>query len=253
MFELGNSLREARLRRRLDLSDVEADTKIRVKYLGALENEDFGILPGTVYARGYLRAYARYLGLDSDLYLDEYNGRFGRFDDPVDRAVARENVAQTPVSSRGPSLRKASIVALILLAGLLWAALVAQRNQSADEVGPVADRGAWSEAFTKVSDSSSVSRAVAPLKPAVPLVARLAVTGRTGASWIEVRSGSETGKLVFSGTVEKGTTKTFSAKKLVITVGLPGAVTMRVDKRRLQPEGTDTRRYQVTPTQIQEL
>ena len=65
MFEIGNSLREARLRQTLDFPEVEQATKIRGKYLRALEDEQFDILPGQTYVKGFLRTYSEYLGLDS--------------------------------------------------------------------------------------------------------------------------------------------------------------------------------------------
>ena len=52
MFQLGSSLREARLRRGLDLADVERATRIRSRYLAALEEERFDVLPGEAYAKG---------------------------------------------------------------------------------------------------------------------------------------------------------------------------------------------------------
>src|SRR5712691_3291992 len=77
MFELGSSLREARVRRGIELAQVGAETRIRTRYLQALEDERFELLPGSVYAKGFLRAYADYLGLDGQLFVDEYNARFG--------------------------------------------------------------------------------------------------------------------------------------------------------------------------------
>jgi cytoskeletal protein RodZ len=76
MFELGRSLHEARVRRGLELKQVAAETRIRTRYLRALEEERFELIPGSVYAKGFLRAYADHLGLDSQLFLDEYNARF---------------------------------------------------------------------------------------------------------------------------------------------------------------------------------
>jgi cytoskeleton protein RodZ len=55
VFEIGNSLREARLRQSLEMSRVESDTKIRGKYLRALEDEQFEVLPGDTYVKGFLR------------------------------------------------------------------------------------------------------------------------------------------------------------------------------------------------------
>src|ERR687886_494788 len=76
MFEIGNSLREARLRRKVDFAQAEQATKIRGKYLRALEDEQFEVLPAETYVKGFLRTYAEYLGLDGQLYVDEYNSRF---------------------------------------------------------------------------------------------------------------------------------------------------------------------------------
>ena len=76
MFEIGSSLREARLRKSLDFPEIESDTKIRGKYLQALEEERFDLLPGESYIKGFLRNYAEYLGLDGQVYVDEFNSRY---------------------------------------------------------------------------------------------------------------------------------------------------------------------------------
>src|SRR6266576_203757 len=75
MFEIGNSLRAARIRQKLELSQAEGDTRIRAKYLRALEDERFEVLPGPAYTKGFLRTYADYLGLDGQRFVEEYNGR----------------------------------------------------------------------------------------------------------------------------------------------------------------------------------
>ena len=76
MFEIGTSLREARLRRGIDFAQAEIATKIRGKYLRALEEEQFEVLPAETYVKGFLRTYAEYLGLDGQLYVDEFNSRY---------------------------------------------------------------------------------------------------------------------------------------------------------------------------------
>src|SRR6266849_2767294 len=76
MFEIGASLREARARRQLSYDQIEAETKIRAKYIRCMEDEQFDVLPSGTYVRGFLRTYADYLGLDGQLYVDEYSSRF---------------------------------------------------------------------------------------------------------------------------------------------------------------------------------
>jgi cytoskeletal protein RodZ len=78
MPEIGATLREARMRARIDISEIEAETKIRAKYLRALENEEWGLLPGPAYVRSFLRTYAEALGLDGKALLEEYKLRYER-------------------------------------------------------------------------------------------------------------------------------------------------------------------------------
>lgn len=69
---IGATLRETRNRRKLDLSEVEAAIKIRVRYLRAMENEEWDALPGDAYARGFIRTYANYLGLDGERLAEDF-------------------------------------------------------------------------------------------------------------------------------------------------------------------------------------
>jgi len=69
---IGPTLRKARNRRKVELSEVEAAIKIRVRYLQAIENEEWDALPGDAYARGFIRTYAYYLGLDGERLADDY-------------------------------------------------------------------------------------------------------------------------------------------------------------------------------------
>src|SRR5687767_10880947 len=112
MFEIGSSLKEARLRQGVDLNEAEAATKIRAKYLRALEDESFDVLPAQTYVKGFLRSYADYLGLDGQLYVDEFNSRFAHGDDDL----------PTVASARRPSARSSrqveSAVVLVALAGI---------------------------------------------------------------------------------------------------------------------------------------
>ena len=69
---IGEVLKRTRTRRKLDIRTVEERTKIRIKYLRALENEEWEVLPAPAYAKGFLRTYAQFLGLDGDALVDEY-------------------------------------------------------------------------------------------------------------------------------------------------------------------------------------
>src|ERR1700755_1667806 len=78
MLDIGAQLRETRMRRRIDISEVESATKIRAKYLRALENEEWDLLPGPTFVKTFLRTYADYLGLDARNLVEEYRARYER-------------------------------------------------------------------------------------------------------------------------------------------------------------------------------
>jgi len=76
MPEIGETLRETRMRRRIDITEVETATKIRAKYLRALENEEWNLLPGPTFVKTFLRTYAEYLEIDGRMLVEEYKQRF---------------------------------------------------------------------------------------------------------------------------------------------------------------------------------
>src|SRR5438477_12505542 len=96
MPEIGESLREARMRARIDVSEIEAKTKIRAKYRRALENEEWGLLPGPTFVKSFLRTYAQALGLDSKALVEEY-----RLNHESPAETALEPISSSPRRSRG--------------------------------------------------------------------------------------------------------------------------------------------------------
>jgi cytoskeleton protein RodZ len=86
--EIGARLREARMRAKIDINEVETRTKIRAKYLRAMENEEWDLLPGEVYVKSFLRTYGDYLGLDTRQLLDDFRRRYERPSDHELRPIA---------------------------------------------------------------------------------------------------------------------------------------------------------------------
>jgi cytoskeleton protein RodZ len=95
MPEIGATLREARMRARIDVSEIEAQTKIRAKYLRALENEEWGLLPGPTFVKSFLRTYAQALGLDGKALVEEY-----RLQHEHPSEATLEPIVSTPQSKR---------------------------------------------------------------------------------------------------------------------------------------------------------
>ena len=122
---VGTKLHEARARKKLSLQQVEEATKIRGRYLGALENDEWDQLPGDTYARAFIRTYGRYLGLDGDRLAEEQRRNRGAARpgerlprvDPRPRPVVRQR-------HRGGSRISPRLMAVIVTA-LVIAALLA--------------------------------------------------------------------------------------------------------------------------------
>jgi helix-turn-helix protein len=123
MPEIGATLREARARQRVDIAEIEVDTKIRAKYLRALENEEWDLLPGTTYVKSFLRTYAEALGLDGRLLVEEYKLRHERLSDVELQPISPRSTqpARSRRSSRGaPRWLVISVVLAGLIVGLYF-------------------------------------------------------------------------------------------------------------------------------------
>jgi cytoskeleton protein RodZ len=128
MAEIGATLRETRMRARIDVSELEAQTKIRAKYLRALENEEWDLLPGPTFVRSFLRTYAQALGLDDKALVDEYRRIYEQPSEtehqPPVMASPSRRLRSTPVT-RGPSrgyaiaLGVVGLLIVLLVVGLL--------------------------------------------------------------------------------------------------------------------------------------
>jgi cytoskeleton protein RodZ len=115
MADIGTTLREARMRARIDIGEVEAKTKIRAKYLRAIENEEWDLLPGPIYVKSFLRTYADYLGLDSRMLIDEFKRLYERPTDNELRPIATLG-RERERASRGPLLPPWVAIAGVLVA-----------------------------------------------------------------------------------------------------------------------------------------
>ena len=217
MFEIGNSLREARLRRHIEFTEAEYGTKIRGKYLRALEDERFELLPSHTYIKGFLRSYADYLGLDGQLYVDEYNSRFvvGEEDGPV-RAPRRVPAARARRAQR----RESNIVLLALTAiGLVTELVIV----------------AWRFGNPPSEDVRGLN--TTPQAPAVQQVsgsARLELRATRGDSYMIVKSGSVLGDVLYEGTLERNQRQVFNGKVLWLRIETPRNVLVKLNGNRVQ-------------------
>ena len=221
MFEIGNSLREARVRQGLDYPQVELATKIRAKYIRALEEEHFEVLPSGTYIKGFMRSYAEFLGLDGQLYVDEYNSRHvvEGFDDMPQR---RPHVHQNRSIER-----KVVLLALAGIAAVTALVIVA-----------------W-----KFGGSSSPPATTPPVtKPHKATPVGLRFVGAGKGTYLEIRRGSSSGKLLFQGTLQPGHKNFLIGKRFWLTVRRPSGVQFKLAGKLVSlPAGRNVKVI-VTPT-----
>jgi cytoskeleton protein RodZ len=223
VFEIGNSLRETRLRQHLDFPELEHSTKIRAKYLRALEDERFELLPSHTYVKGFLRSYADALGLDGQLYVDEYNSRFviGEDDAPV-------HARRVPAAHRRKHERRESSMVLLalLLIGVFTALVIAAwRFGGADDPG----------VHGLQPSASSTIPAAAPRPDRPAGTARLEIVGRAGGSFVEVRRRSQSTKRPeYAGTIERGQKQRFAARVFWLYVRTPKNVVVKLNGNRIR-------------------
>jgi hypothetical protein len=227
MFEIGNSLREARLRQGLDFPEIEQATKVRPKYLRALEDEQFDILPGQTYVKGFLRTYSEYLGLDGQLYVDEYNSRYIH----VDEETPLRARSASSVGRAGPRFESSVVLVALAAIGILTLLVFAAWRFGSDTPP------------TAIPDFSTEPPAAAPTpsRPARGGQAgrvKMTVTAALGDSWMEVYGGSSGGRLLFRGTVEAGVGKGFlrfgtvrAYRRYFVRMGQPRNLRMKVNGR----------------------
>jgi len=137
MAEIGRTLREARMRAHIDVSEVEARTKIRAKYLRAIENEEWDLLPGPVYVKSFLRTYGDYLGLDSRMLVDEYKREYERPSDHEMRPMASLS-RERERAAKGPLIPSWVVIGAVLAGILVALYIVGLRNSGNNHNTPAA-------------------------------------------------------------------------------------------------------------------
>jgi hypothetical protein len=237
VFEIGNSLHEARVRQSVTLQAAEIGTKIRAKYLKALEEEQFDALPAQTYVRGFLRTYADFLGLDGQLYVDEYNSRFVVGEDDLRPLRPRRSQAR-PEQRRARGFESRAVLITLAAIGIV-AVLVILAWKNGDNGDKTPFQG------------TTVSTAPAAAHTAAKDVAKLVLTAKSGNSLLEVHSTSAAGRLLFQGTLLRGKSVSFQGKRLWVSVESPKNVVARLNGEKHAIPGRKPRVVLVTAAGIE--
>jgi cytoskeleton protein RodZ len=187
--DIGQALREARMRARIDITEVERATKIRARYLRALENEEWEALPGPVYVKSFLRTYSDYLGLDSRLLVDEFKRRFERPSDHEMRPVAPRRRERERIA-RGPLIPPWALIGAVLV--LIVAALYVIGTLGASKPTPP------QTSSHRTTLPRTTTAPVAPVRRPAPTTVSLRLIP-TGPVYVCVAD--QTGKLLIPGTI----------------------------------------------------
>src|SRR5271155_2434733 len=255
MAEIGATLRAARMSARIDVSEIEAQTKIRAKYLRALENEEWGLLPGPTFVRSFLRTYAQALGLDAKALVEEYRLNYER---PSEAAL--EPIVSTPssgsVRGRVPARPSRGYMALVGVVGVVIVLLV---------IGLLSEGGSPSNTTTgttaaRVHDKHAGTHhgrgaGHAAAHPTRTTTRVVALSLRPSAAVYVCLIDNDTGSKLIPGLeLQPGTsTQTFHAKHFTITLG-NSSVTMFVDGTpRTVPPSSEAIGYSITKAGRQPL
>ncbi len=253
MPEIGPTLREARMRARIDITEVEQATKIRAKYLRALENEEWGLLPGSTFIKSFLREYADYLGLDARSLVEEYKLRYERPSEqelaPISPHLGRDRRGSGPSGPRvAPRwlIVGGVLVLIVLVLGLVGSLTGGSDNGSGSTDGTTAGAGNRTATRTTAKRQTRTSATAAPARASVKLVP-------TGTVYVCLVDGG--GRVLIPGTQFSAGQQVpiYRARKLRMTLG-NNEMQVRVNGRPLSvPASSAAIAYEITPTGARSL
>jgi cytoskeletal protein RodZ len=223
---VGTVLRKARTRRKVELSEVEAATRIRLRYLRAIEDEEWDVLPGGVYTRGFIRTYASFLGLVGDRLVGDYRQSVEPWHRSAEVPQSQPESGNASGGLRGVALGALVVIAVIAVAVI---AIVAIPGGGGGEGSPAGHR------------RQLAHKAKAEAKPVAP-VAKTGVTVELTASaevWACVLDAK--GKALIDGLIlEAGTEEgPFHSGSFTVSFG-NGEVKMLIDGREAEIPATSS-------------
>jgi transcriptional regulator with XRE-family HTH domain len=223
---IGKLLREKREERKLSVADVSAGIKVNKKYIQALEDENFPLIPSQVYAKGFLKAYAHFLGLDAKSLVDELAAFYKNREEGNKAAVSAPKITRMISVPKMPNLPKMpdmpklkfdkntmyiallSFFVLIFLLSIYGYVLSHQRRAVLIKANPPA--------------TGKIIPAKVPAKEG-KIEVKIETIGR---SWLSVTSGT---KELYSETLEPGMKLRFVGKEIKVKAGNGGAVKIYKD------------------------
>jgi helix-turn-helix protein len=225
---VGTILRKARNRRKVELSEVEAATRIRLRYLRAIEDEEWDVLPGGVYTRGFIRTYASFLGLDGDRLVGDYRESVEPWQRSTD--AARAQPADGDASSGGPREVALAVLAVAAVVAVAAIAIVAIPSGGGGEGGSAHHSRQAVRKFQPETKSSPP----APVKTGVTV--ELAARAEVWACLLDAKGKALVDGLILEAGVEEGP---FHSGSFTVSFG-NGEVQMLIDGREAEIPATSS-------------
>ena len=255
---MGDYLRAARRRRRVSIERAAEDTKIQAKFLMQMESDEFDFM-AAAYVRGFLRTYARYLRVDPEPLIKEFDRRFGY---RVDTAQIMAAQRRGRSSRRGVRLerRTSGWAILAFLAALFIGILAVIGLQNPPEDNSPTNQRVANENETpsptttpRSSPSPTASPSASPTEGVIAFDdgIEVEIAATYDRCWVDVTTD---GEQVFSDTLEVGQTETFAAdEEMVIVFGFPEGVDVTVNGRELGRPGAESALTITLPDDIDSL
>ncbi len=224
---VGTILREARNRRKVELAEVEAATRIRLRYLRAIEDEEWDVLPGGFYTRGFIRTYASFLGLDGERLVADYRGGV----EPWQRGPAESTQSRSDSDELSVGRLSAPIAALIVFAVIAVAVIA---------IVAIPSGGGGGESTATKRSGVAAKEEAAPRRRPAPAESGVSVRLVANAEvWVCVLNGG--GKALVSGLILEagGEEGPFHSGSFTVSFG-NGEVTMLIDGREAEIPATSS-------------
>jgi cytoskeleton protein RodZ len=252
MTEIGATLREERMRARIDISEIEAQTKIRAKYLRALENEEWDLLPGPTFVKSFLRTYAQALGLDGKALVEEFRLSHERPSEsdlqPIVSTArgARQRNQRNPPPRWGPSraylagIGAVGVIVVLLIVGLL--------SDGGSSKNPTTTTNAAGHTSTAASITGARHSSSTRSQPAPGASSSTVTLSLRPSAEVYVCLLGEGGKRLIPGTTLKpgAAVTTYHSKHFVITLGNSSVQLLIDGKPRVVPPSSNAIGYSIT-------
>lgn len=261
MSNFGASLKEARESKGISLDQIANDTRISTRFLAAIENEEFHLLPGGIFNRGFVRSFAERVGLDPNQAVADYE-RLVNVRPPTE--TAEPEPSPPPPKKHGLHLYPVAIAALIVLIAAFYVVTRDSGKTAQTSNPPAAPVSAPS------TPPEQPAPAAEPAPPVVPPETTLAATApepapepakealslemeAKEATWIKVTAD---GNAVVAGEIlEPGMTRKFTAQNSIdLTIGNAAGVSLKINDRQVKPLGKSgqVRELSITPTTLKD-